>query len=224
MRYVSLWSPWLLLFTTTWAQTSGSSPALSNIPSNGSALYALLFEKHSNSTPRFINSTGQTANPLIKALQAKDPDHHKRSTFDINHGYDGARHGSYRHYHAHLPKRANAALPDGTCAPGIPCVNGACCSKTGICGYSPAECGTGNCISNCDATASCGQYAKLEDKNCPLNVCCSFFGFCGSTSDFCTTTGEHQCQKGYGTCGDAPQPTCGGDTTSQRVIGYYEGW
>jgi hypothetical protein len=30
-------------------------------------------------------------------------------------------------------------------------VNGACCGKTGICGYSPDECGSGNCLSNCDA-------------------------------------------------------------------------
>jgi hypothetical protein len=30
-------------------------------------------------------------------------------------------------------------------------VNGACCGKSGQCGYSPNECGTGNCLSNCDA-------------------------------------------------------------------------
>jgi chitinase len=177
---------------------------------NGSALYVPLFEKHSNSTPVFVNSTGRTANPLVIALQ----DGNKKSSAN--------KRSVYSPFHL---KRDDWVLPEGTCAPGTPCVNGACCSKTGICGYTPNECGSGNCISNCKATAPCGQYAKPEDQQCPLNVCCSFFGFCGSTDQFCTTSGERQCQKGYGSCGDAPRPSCaGGDSTSQRVVGYYEGW
>jgi chitinase len=225
MRPLALWPVWLLSSTQTWAQTNVSNHTLPNIPSNGSALYVPLFEKHSNSTPKFINSTGQTANPLIKALQAKGQGSHKRSILDTNHAHAGSHHGTHRRYHVHhLEQRAGGALPEGTCAPGTPCVNGACCSNKGLCGYTPNECGIGNCISNCNATAPCGQYAKPEDRNCPLNVCCSFFGFCGSTSEFCTSSGERPCQKGYGTCGDAPRPTCGGDSTSQRVVGYYEGW
>ncbi|KAF2850135.1 glycoside hydrolase family 18 protein [Plenodomus tracheiphilus IPT5] len=190
------------------AASNGTNSTLLSERGNGSALYLPLFERHSNSTPIFINSTGETANPLIKALQDKNNKIGKRSF--------------------HLPikaKRDDWVLPEGTCAPGTPCVNGACCSKTGVCGYAPTECGTGNCISNCNATAPCGQYAKPEEKQCPLNVCCSSFGFCGSTDQFCTTEGPRQCQKGYGSCGAAPRPSCnGGDSTSQRVVGYYEGW
>jgi hypothetical protein len=175
-----MWPLWALLLSPAVASMNGTNSTSHRLPKNGTELYLPLFEVHSNSTPRFINSTGETANPLIKALQDKN------------------RHNK-RHIHSHMRTRAASDLPEGTCAPGTPCVNGACCSKTGICGFSPAECGSGNCISNCNATAPCGQYAKPEDKQCPLNVCCSFYGFCGSTDLFCTTTGDKQCQKGYGT-------------------------
>ncbi|ORY13819.1 hypothetical protein BCR34DRAFT_662986 [Clohesyomyces aquaticus] len=185
--------------SASWNATNFTNP----LPRNGSERYQPLFEVHSNSTPKFINSTGETANPLIKVLQEKNSP-----------GISGRSLALFKR-----------DLPEGTCAPGTPCVNGACCSNKGICGYSPAECGSGNCISNCNATAPCGQYAKPEDKQCPLNVCCSFYGFCGSTDLFCTTSGDKQCQKGFGSCGPAPRPSCaGGDSTSGRTIGYYEGW
>lgn len=86
---------------------------------------------------------------------------------------------------------------DGTCAPGRPCVNGACCSTSGFCGYGKLLwlsagsdlavhdvyiikrveltsigsefCGD-SCISNCDAIAECGQFAVPSGKTCPLNV------------------------------------------------------
>jgi chitinase len=130
------------------------------------------------------------------------------------------------------------ALPIGTCDPSTPCPNGACCGSNGLCGYSPAECGAG-CASNCDAKAACGQYGKPGKQTCPLNVCCSQFGyeflhqpvfplsgakircrFCGSTSDFC----GKGCQDGFGTCGDAPKPSCSSSGVSKRTIGYYESW
>lgn len=48
-------------------------------------------------------------------------------------------------------------------------------------------------------------------EHCPLNVCCSEFGFCGTTEDF---------------CGDSTvtQPSCSGTSSTKRMIGYYEGW
>ncbi|KAI0467970.1 glycosyl hydrolases family 18-domain-containing protein [Xylaria cf. heliscus] len=110
-------------------------------------------------------------------------------------------------------------LPIGTCNADTPCPNGACCGSNGLCGYSPDECGSG-CTSNCDAKAACGQYGTPGSQKCPLNVCCSQFGFCGSTSDFCNTG----CQEGYGTCGDAPRPSCSGSKVGKRTIGYYESW
>jgi chitinase len=220
MRSKYAWPLWFLSFTSATVSLNGTTNTLPGASENGSALYLPLFEQHSNSTPRFINSTGLTANPLIKALQAKNQDVRKRGLLGLRNPHGASRHS----HHAHqVHKRAD--LPEGTCAPGTFCVNGACCSNKGICGYAPTECGTGNCISNCNATAPCGQYAISTEKNCPLNVCCSFFGFCGSTSEFCTMGGERPCQQGFGTCGDAPRPSCsGGDTTSKRVVGYYEGW
>jgi hypothetical protein len=91
-------------------------------------------------------------------------------------------------------------LPTGTCNSETPCVNGACCSivsdypensagttnsnqQSGLCGYSPAECGAGNCSSNCLAKAECGQYGVPGKQNCPLGVCCSKFG--SVDSDYC---------------------------------------
>jgi Chitin recognition protein. len=71
-------------------------------------------------------------------------------------------------------------LPTGTCAPGVPCTNGACCSNTGVCSYAPSSCGADVCISNCDAKAPCGEYANPDNATCPLNVCCSQYGFCKS--------------------------------------------
>ncbi|KAI0437594.1 hypothetical protein F4803DRAFT_537994 [Xylaria telfairii] len=114
------------------------------------------------------------------------------------------------------------ALPTGTCNADTPCVNAACCGTNGLCGYSPTECGMGNCTSNCDAKAQCGQYGKEGSQNCPLGVCCSQFGFCGSTNDFCDT--DLGCQKGYGGCGDVKRPSCSGNSITKRTIGYYEAW
>ncbi|KAL4860567.1 hypothetical protein BDV12DRAFT_191629 [Aspergillus spectabilis] len=160
---------------------------------NNSAVYKALYSVHSSSTPVFQNVSGQSVNPLVRVLYD--------STKDVR----------------SLVKKDE--LPVGTCAPGIPCVNGACCSKEGICGFSPDECGKDTCISNCDAKAECGQYALPEAATCPLNVCCSKYGFCGTTEDFCGTG----CQKGYGGCGSVEEPSCGGQSMT-RTIGYYEGW
>ncbi|KAJ6448751.1 glycoside hydrolase superfamily [Mycena sanguinolenta] len=46
--------------------------------------------------------------------------------------------------------------------------------------------------SNCDAKAQCGPNAPVGEEDCPLNVCCSQFGFCGTTEDSCgdDTTNE----------------------------------
>ncbi|KAL4770196.1 hypothetical protein BDW60DRAFT_224434 [Aspergillus nidulans var. acristatus] len=162
---------------------------------NTSAVYKSLYTRHSNSTPVFQNVSGQEANPLVRALQSPN-------------NSNGAH-----------PLLKRDELPVGTCAPGTPCVNGACCSNKGICGFSPDECGIDTCISNCDAKAECGQYAPSESATCPLNVCCSKYGFCGTTEDFC----EAGCQKGYGGCGAVDEPFCGAGSMG-RTIGYYEGW
>ena len=75
--------------------------------------------------------------------------------------------------------QSNATLlPRDTyqCSASKPCSNGACCGKSGYCGYGPTYCGSG-CVSDCNAVAECGQYAKIANTQCPLNTCCSEFGF-----------------------------------------------
>jgi len=67
---------------------------------------------------------------------------------------------------------------------------GACCAKTGNCGYGLDYCGdriTPNdvCWSNCNAFAECGKDAEVVNATCALQVCCSQYGFCGTTIDFC---------------------------------------
>ncbi|KAI3006398.1 CAZyme family GH18 [Aspergillus niger] len=52
-------------------------------------------------------------------------------------------------------------------------------------------------------------YASSE--NCPLNVCCSEFGFCGTTKDFCGDTA-------------VAEPVCDGTSATKKTIAYYEGW
>lgn len=52
--------------------------------------------------------------------------------------------------------------------------------------------------------------------------CCSQFGFCGLTEEFCNKTGNTNttCQSN---CDQPGSGASGGDVQS-RIIGYYEGW
>jgi len=80
-----------------------------------------------------------------------------------------------------------------------------------------------------DAKAECGPYAALGQQTCPLNVCCSKFGFCGSTSEFCNwsntaDTNYEACDTKYGGCGSVKRPSCTGKSVGKRNIGYYESW
>ena len=86
----------------------------------------------------------------------------------------------HRHHHLHAAQPRILQRADSTCGPDRPCENGACCGPNGYCGFGDDYCGDG-CVSNCDATAECGKNAKPADKLCPLNTCCSEFGFCGTT-------------------------------------------
>ncbi|EEA19154.1 bacteriodes thetaiotaomicron symbiotic chitinase, putative [Talaromyces marneffei ATCC 18224] len=100
-----------------------------------------------------------------------------------------------------------------------PCVNDACCQwkdNQGICGYG-SFCQT-DCISNCNATAECGKDAKDPSASCPLNVCCSQWGFCGTGDLFC----GNGCQGDN--CGDPTVPSCSSNNVLNRVVGYYESW
>lgn len=153
-------------------------------------------------------------------------------------------HGHHSHSLAHSLHRRE----DYTCAPGRKCTNGACCGASGNCGYGqfvtilsmlqltdsqgPTYCGTG-CTFNCNATAECGQYAAKPGQKCPLNTCCSQYGFCRTASDYCNNTCQSNCVL-------HPKPPAsggqvldkgewlytnfGGLKADQSVVGYYESW
>ncbi|KXX73815.1 Killer toxin subunits alpha/beta [Madurella mycetomatis] len=78
----------------------------------------------------------------------------------------------------------------------------------------PNFCGPG-CTSQCNWKSECDPGWGIQYSNastCPLNVCCSEFGFCGTTEGFCGSK-------------KVASPECpGGKSSDKRTIGYYEGW
>jgi len=81
-----------------------------------------------------------------------------------------------------------------------------------------------------DAKAQCGPYAAEGQQKCPLNVCCSEFGYCGYNKEFCVWKNKDDplcitCDDKCGGCGDVKRPSCGGGSrVSKRTIGYHESW
>lgn len=132
------------------------------LPRNSSSTIKSLYQAYSDKTPKFINQ------PLIQFL-SDNPDARldRMSPNSLS----------------LLKKRQSDDLPEGVCAPGQPCRNGARCSNTGVCSYAPSSCAPDVCISNCDAKAPCGPYADPASASCPLNVCCSQHGFCKSREE-----------------------------------------
>jgi chitinase len=109
--------------------------------------------------------------------------------------------------------------PDYSCTATTPCSIGCCgpldADGNGVCGLGPTFCGDG-CTSSCNYKSECDpgwgiQWSNATD--CPLNVCCSTYGFCGTTSDFCGSAVVSE-----------PQCDASANSTSGRTIGYYEGW
>lgn len=121
---------------------------------------------------------------------------------------------------------AKRALPQGQCSSTEECWDKSCCSVGGWCGRDPDHCGNGvtpnpACYSNCGAKAECGRGAEVAGTECPLNVCCGGFGYCGTTEEFCTTTGSNPCQS------NCPQPGSTGQSggnVRDLVIGYFGTW
>jgi len=101
---------------------------------------------------------------------------------------------------------------DGTC--GVDkgrCPEGLCCSKYGYCGVTSSHCENGCqsefgiCNSAKPTTPETTDYTKVysadntcgEGKGrCPDGLCCSQYGYCGSTTAHCT----NKCQPKYGIC------------------------
>ncbi|KAK4143160.1 glycoside hydrolase superfamily [Dichotomopilus funicola] len=95
-----------------------------------------------------------------------------------------------------------------------------CCGELdkngdGVCGLGPDYCGD-KCTSTCNYKSECDPGWGMKWSNasaCPLNVCCSEFGFCGTTPDFCA-----------GEVVSSPQCDPAKNSSNARTIGYYEGW
>ncbi|KAF5360156.1 hypothetical protein D9758_011368 [Tetrapyrgos nigripes] len=65
----------------------------------------------------------------------------------------------------------------------------------------------------------CGPQSE-GNASCPLHACCSAFGFCGLTDQFCTTAEPNPC---ISNCFTPTIPSCGAGR-SIRKMGYYAGW
>jgi chitinase len=107
-----------------------------------------------------------------------------------------------------------------TCSATVPCTDGSCCdASSNSCGRDAIHCAPNVCVSGCDAKASCGSWAANPGQTCPLNVCCSKFGFCGIGDEFC----GDGCQSNCGSPGLVTTSGFDGNVTN-TVIGYWEGW
>jgi chitinase len=62
-----------------------------------------------------------------------------------------------------------------------------------------------------------------------LNLCCSYYGWCGTAAVHCIDPepqfGQTPCQKGFGKCEVLQPPQCSGNSASKgRKIGYYQAY
>ena len=110
------------------------------------------------------------------------------------------------------------------------CPSGQCCSKYGYCGNSSDHCGSGcqSSFGNCSSSSSTsttrsttkpatttstttngssslptstdGRCGKEFGTVCPNQQCCSKYGYCGSTDEYCSA--DNGCQSGFGRCGE----------------------
>ncbi|KAJ6031531.1 hypothetical protein N7540_002263 [Penicillium herquei] len=121
-----------------------------------------------------------------------------------------------------------AFCDDISCDSSNPCTEWCCSKISNVCGYGPDYCSSTHCITAGSTNGTCSQLAECDpgvypgwgdewgseyasSENCPLNVCCSEYGFCGTTTDFCGNT-------------SVIEPVCDGTSATQRTIAYYEGW
>ncbi|KAG9241455.1 bacteriodes thetaiotaomicron symbiotic chitinase [Calycina marina] len=74
----------------------------------------------------------------------------------------------------------------------------------------------------------CGRDSLNGAQKCPLNLCCSYFGYCGTTPLHCSSQDAAgqvtPCQKDYGRCGVLYPPSCpqGTSTSKGRKVAYYQ--
>jgi hypothetical protein len=103
----------------------------------------------------------------------------------------------------HLEQRAVAR--GGACggASAAKCNSGLCCSQYGYCDSTEYHCGTGcqsafgTCYGLTPAPVARANDACGAGKtSCGNNLCCSQWGYCGTSTDYCGTG----CQSAFGKC------------------------
>ncbi|ORX61267.1 hypothetical protein BCR36DRAFT_579287 [Piromyces finnis] len=88
------------------------------------------------------------------------------------------------------------------------CPNGYCCSKYGYCGKTERYCsiskGCQSEFGECSTKKTSETVASTEGKcgsgygKCPESYCCSKYGWCGKSPDYCKM--DRGCQRKYGLC------------------------
>ncbi|KAK6857967.1 hypothetical protein PG995_005666 [Apiospora arundinis] len=128
------------------------------------------------------------------------------------------------------PPGPGSMSPDGSCGGSnqFNCTGSAfgdCCSANGFCGKTTAHCGStcqplfGTCgpPSNISEDGACGGSSKKTCLGSTFGACCSSGGWCGATTDHCSTG----CQSAFGACtsvgGGNPPPS--GDTSTDGSCG-----
>ncbi|KAF1939930.1 hypothetical protein EJ02DRAFT_243623 [Clathrospora elynae] len=93
------------------------------------------------------------------------------------------------------------------CGPDQPCKDDSCCNSLENRGFIEIHCkgnGTVTYLSNCDAKAMCSKDSKDSKTTCGLNLCCSYYSWCGTEEIHCGDKDQEDydtsCQKGYGKC------------------------
>jgi chitinase len=65
-----------------------------------------------------------------------------------------------------------------------------------------------------ESQTECGLNAATPNATCPLNRCCSGFGYCGTTSSFCGQGCQSNCEQ--------PKPRAAQSDSQKCIIGYWE--
>ncbi|OVA00611.1 Chitin-binding [Macleaya cordata] len=112
----------------------------------------------------------------------------------------------------------------GEQAGGALCPDGLCCGKGGYCGTTTAHCGEG-CQSQCTTPppppppvippqfVRCGRQAG--GALCSNGLCCSIFGYCGTTPAHCCEGCQSQCE---GHAGDVTLAQCNQNVIDARCV------
>ncbi|KAI2609768.1 carbohydrate-binding module family 18 [Hypoxylon fragiforme] len=121
--------------------------------------------------------------------------------------------------------RPRVVSPDLTCGnvgagtAGYTCPDSLCCSQYGYCGNTTNYCSAGcqSSFGSCGGSGGDGDGGSGDDGDggyspdltcgttgagehgyiCPTGMCCSQYGYCGNSTDYCSTG----CQSAFGSCG-----------------------